>query len=92
LGRAYLEAEAYAEAHSEFELCIKRQGEAASVFINDLPTFRYFPPVYYYLGRAQQGLGSEAAAESFKKFLDIQGQGDHEQALVKDAIARLGAL
>jgi serine/threonine protein kinase/tetratricopeptide (TPR) repeat protein len=92
LGRAYLEAEAYAEAHSEFELCIKRQGEAASVFINDLPTFRYFPPVYYYLGRAQQGLGSEAAAESYQKFLKIKEKADPGDRLVEDARKRFNEL
>ena len=89
LGRAYLEAEAYAEAHSEFELCLKRDGEAASVFINDLPTYRYFPPVYYYLGRAQEGLGSEAAAESYQKFLKIKEKADPGDPLMEDARKRL---
>jgi len=88
LGRAYLDAEAYAEAHSEFELCIKRRGEAASVFINDLPTYRNFPPVYYYMGRAQQGLGSEAAAESYQKFLKIKEKADAGDPLVGDARRR----
>lgn len=92
LGRAYLEAEAYTEAHSEFELCLKRQGEAASVFLNDLPTYRYFPPVYYYLGRAQQGLGSEAAAESYRKFLKIKEKADAGDPLVDDARERLSKL
>jgi tetratricopeptide (TPR) repeat protein len=84
LGRAYLEAGAYTQAYSEFELCLKRQGEAISVFLNDLPTYRYFPPVYYYLGRAQQGLGSEAAAESYQKFLAIKAKADTDQAMIED--------
>ena len=92
LGRTYLQAEAYTEAHSEFELCLKRRGEAASVFLNDLPTYRYFPSVYYYLGRAQQGLGSEAAAESFQKFLKIKEKADPGDPLVEDAKRRLGQL
>lgn len=55
LGRAYLEAGAFTEAYSELEQCVKRRGEATAVFLDDLPTFHYFPPVYYYLGRAQEG-------------------------------------
>jgi hypothetical protein len=85
LGRAYLEAEANPEAHYEFELCIKHRGEAASVSINDLPTYRYFPPVYYYLGRAQQGLGSEAAAEFYSTFLKIKEEAEPHDPLVEDA-------
>ena len=89
LGRAYLEAKAYTEAYSEFELCIKRRGEAASVFLNDLPSSRYLPPVYYYLGRAQEGLGSDAASESFQKFLKIKENADGDW-MVDDARKRLG--
>ena len=92
LGRAYLEAEAYTEAHSEFELCLKRQGEAASVFLNDLPTYRYFPPAYYYLGRAQEGLGSEAAVESYQKFLKIKEKTAPGDPLAEDARKRLKSL
>jgi tetratricopeptide (TPR) repeat protein len=92
LGRAYLEAEAYAEAYSEFELCLKRRGEAASVFINDLPSYRYFPPVFYYMGRAQEGLGSEAAAESYRSFLKIKEKADPRDPLVADARNRLNPL
>lgn len=31
LGRAYLEGEEYIEAHSEFDLCLKRYGETTSI-------------------------------------------------------------
>ena len=92
LGCACLEAEAYPEAHSEFEVCLKRRGETSSVFINDLPTYRYFAPLYYYLGRAQQGLGSDAAADSYQKFLKIRQNADPGDPLVGDARARLAEL
>jgi len=55
-GLAYLTAGAFPEADSEFELCLKRRGEAASAFLDEQPTYRIFPPLYYYLGRAQEGL------------------------------------
>lgn len=89
LGRAYVDAKAYIEAHSEFELCLKRMGEAASVFLDDFPSFRYFPPVYYYLGKAQEGLKSPAASESFRKFLNIRKNADEGDPLVEDARRRL---
>lgn len=92
LGRAYLEAEAYTEAYSEFETCLKRSGETTSIFLNDLPSFHYFPSVYYYVGRAQEGLGSDAAADSYQKFLKIKEKADEGDALVEDARKRLGSL
>lgn len=87
LGRAYLELGSFPEADSAFEDCLKRQGEAAALYLDDVPTFRMLPPVYYYLGRAQEGLKSPAAAESFKKFLTMQPKGS--SALAADAERRL---
>ncbi|MDA2936858.1 protein kinase [Acidobacteria bacterium AH-259-A15] len=88
LGRAYLEAGAFIEAYSEFELCLKRGGEAAAVFLDDIPSYRYFPPVYYYLGRAQEGLNSPAAAESYGTFLAIKEKAD-QTLLITDARRRV---
>ncbi len=90
LGRAYLEGGAFTEAYSEFETCLKRQGEAASLFLNDLPSFRFLPPVYYYLGRAQEGLESDAASASYQKFLQIKEQSENDW-MVEDARRRLAA-
>jgi eukaryotic-like serine/threonine-protein kinase len=88
LGRAYLEAGLYAEADSEFESCLKRRGEVTAVFLDDVPTFRYLPPVYYYLGRVQEGLKSPAAAESYKNFLSLKDKADRDP-LVADARRRV---
>lgn len=93
LGQAYLEAGAFTEAYSEFEKCEKRKGEAMSVFLNDLPTFRCLDSFYYYVGRAQEGQGKSAAAKaSYQKFLDIKAKADPGQAMVEDAKKRFGAL
>ncbi|MFZ2054565.1 MAG: protein kinase [Candidatus Aminicenantales bacterium] len=93
LGRAYLEAGAFTEAYSEFEKCEKRKGEAMAVFLNDLPTFRCLDTLDYYVGRALQGQGKNAAAkESYQKFLDIKAKADQGQALVEDARSRLDNL
>ncbi len=88
LGRAYLEMEAYTEANSEFELCLKRRGEAATIYLDDLPTFRELPPVYYYIGRSQDGLQSDGGAESYRTFLGIKkGTDDPLLADVRKRIA-----
>lgn len=92
LGKAYLEAEEFPQAYSEFEQCLKRLGEATSVFLNDLPSFHYFPPLQYYLGRAQEGLGSDAASESYSEFLKIKEKDEGTDPLVKDARRRLDSL
>ena len=91
LGRAYLAAKQFTEAYSEFDGCLKRRGEAASVFLDDLPSMRSLPQVYYYLGRSQEGLKIAAAKESYKKYLEIKilAAGD---PLVEDAKRRLAGL
>ena len=88
LGQAYLAANAFTEAYSEFEACLKRRGEATAVFLDDVPSYRYLPPVYYYMGRAQEGLGSPAAAESYRTFLKIKAHSENDP-LIKDARRRL---
>jgi tetratricopeptide (TPR) repeat protein len=88
LGRAYLEAGAFAEAYSELEICTKRRGEATAIFLDDVPSYSYFPPVYYYLGRAQEGLGSAGAAESYRRFVEFRAAAD-DDPLVVDARRRL---
>jgi tetratricopeptide (TPR) repeat protein len=89
LGRAYLEAGSFAEASTEFDVCVKRRGEAAAVYLDEVPTFRIFPPVYYQIGRVREGLKSPGAAEAFKTFLGFEtGDGG---PLAADARRRVAA-
>jgi serine/threonine protein kinase/tetratricopeptide (TPR) repeat protein len=92
LGQAYLQAEDYTAAASEFEICQKRSGETASLFLNDLPSIRYLPPLYFYLGRTQEGFSKETAADSYNKFLKIKEKDDGSDPMVKEARRRLAAL
>jgi tetratricopeptide (TPR) repeat protein len=87
LGRAYVALEAFAQAGSELETCIKRRGEATALFLDEVPTYHLFPPVYYYLGRAQEGLKSPAALGSYKAFLAMKRSADRDP-LVIDARQR----
>ncbi|HTT22572.1 MAG TPA: protein kinase [Candidatus Sulfotelmatobacter sp.] len=86
-GRAYVELGAFAEADSELETCQKRRGEATALFLDESPTYYVFPPVYYYLGRAQEGLKSSAASDSYKTFMDIKNGG--QDPLLADARRRV---
>ncbi len=63
---------AFTEADTELDACMKRRGEVTALFLDDVPTWRYFPPALYEIGRAREGLKSPAAAESFKAFLAIK--------------------
>ncbi len=90
LGRAYLDAGAYTEASSEFDTCLKRRGEVTSVFLDDVPSYHLLPPVYYYQARAQEGLKSPGAADSYRAFLAIKEKGAGDP-LVADATKRLAA-
>ena len=89
LGRTYVAADAFPEAHAELELALERRGEATAVFLDDVPSYRYLPQVHYYLGRSEQGLGSAAATEAYQTFLDIKADGDDGDPMVEDARRRL---
>jgi hypothetical protein len=91
LGRAYLKAEKFPEAQAEFEVCLTRKGEATTVLVDDIPTYRLLATTRYYIARAQEGQGSPAAAASYKAFLTIKEKGD-EQGLVAEARRRVTAL
>lgn len=91
LGRAYLEAGAFPDADTELDACVRRRGEAASVFLDDEPSWRYFAPVDYYLGRARQGLQSPDAAEAFRNYLKAREKSANDPLAV-DAKKRLHSL
>ena len=91
LGRAYLETGLFVEADAEFERCLQRRGEAMELFADDTPTYHYVAPVYYYLGRAQQGIGSSGDVDSYGKFVSTQDKGDGS-AMLLDAKKRLAEL
>jgi eukaryotic-like serine/threonine-protein kinase len=89
LGRAYLEAGAFAEADSEFDRCIKRRGEVLELFMDDMPTSSYLPIIYYYQGRVREGLKSPGFADSYQTYLSIRGKST-EDPLLPDIRRRLG--
>ncbi len=81
LGRAYVDLGAFTEADSEFDRCIKRRGESLALFLDEVPTYGYFPPVYYYQGRVREGLKSDGFAESYKKYLSIRDKAGEDPIL-----------
>ncbi|MBZ5559819.1 MAG: protein kinase [Acidobacteriia bacterium] len=81
LGRAYLERRAFPQADSEFDRCIKRRGEALSLFLDEEPTYGYFPPVYYYQGRVREGLNDAGFAKSYRAYLEIRGKSTEDPLL-----------
>ena len=87
LGRAYLEAGYPAEALDELTRANERIGEATSVFLDDLPTWRYTAELPYWLARAQQELGLVAPSqENYAAFIDRR---QDSQPLGADARQRL---
>ena len=91
IARAYLEAGAPAEAYSELQDCLRRRGEAIAAYLDDMPTYRMLPSVYYYLGQAQEGLGSPGAPESYQTFVDFKVP-TSTSPMIRDALTRLSAL
>ena len=91
LGRAYLDADAFTEAHSEFDAALRRRGEAAAVFLDDVPSYRIVAQVHYYLGRAEEGLNSPSAADRYQAFIAIKQNADDDPTdpMVGDARGRL---
>ena len=92
MGVVYARAGAWAEAISEFAACEKRRGEATALFLDDVPTVRYLATLPYWLGRAQEGLGQQAAARAnYAKFLANRGPNLPADPLVVDARKRTGS-
>jgi tetratricopeptide (TPR) repeat protein len=82
LGRAYLEAGLFVEADSEFDRCMKRRGEALEIFQDNVPTFAYFPPLYYYQGRVRQGLKSVGFGDAYRTYLNIRVKASEDPFVV----------
>jgi eukaryotic-like serine/threonine-protein kinase len=90
-GVTYVQAEHHAEGLAELELCQKRRGEATAIFLDEEPTFRYLATLPYWLGRAQEGVGQQAAAVSnYKAFLSLRPESPTDP-LVLDALKRTGS-
>jgi hypothetical protein len=89
LGRAYLEAGALTQADSEFDRCLARRGEALALFLDEEPTYGYLPPVYYFQGRAREGLNTAGFADSYRAYLNIRGQ-SKEDPLLPEVRRRAG--
>jgi len=90
LGRAYLDAGAPLQADSEFDRCLKRRGETLSLFLDEEPTFAYFPPLYYHQGRVREALKADGFANSFRAYLGIRGSSTEDPLL--PYVRRLGGL
>jgi tetratricopeptide (TPR) repeat protein len=88
LGRAYLEAGLFTEADSEFDRCSKRRGETLDLF-DYVPTYGYLPEVYYYQGRAREGLNSPGFRDSYGTYLSIREKAG-EDPLLTEIRRRLG--
>ena len=90
LGRAYLETKAYVQADAEFDRCIRRHGEALSLFMDEEPTAVMFPPVLYLQGLARDGMKAGGASESFQAYLRIRGNSteDATAAHVREWLSR----
>ena len=68
LGRVYLEAGRFAEAQDSSR-CVSSAEVRRRCVLRELSTSRYLPPVHYWLGRAQEGLGAAPAAKnSYEQF------------------------
>jgi len=80
VGLAYLQVPAFAQADAEFDHCLKHRGEAICLF-DELPTYRFFPPVSYYQGVAREGLKRKDFAESSRAYIDIRGKSTEDPLL-----------
>jgi hypothetical protein len=57
--------------------------------MDDMPTYSYFPAVYYEQGRVREGLKSPGFAESYQTYVDIRGK-SKEDVLLPEIHRRLG--
>jgi tetratricopeptide (TPR) repeat protein len=88
LGKAYLENKEFTAAQSEFDRCLTRRGEAMALFLEESPTYGYFPPVHYYLGRTLQEMKSPGFSDKYSAYLSIREKAG-EDVLSADARKRI---
>jgi len=89
IGKAYLATgTSFTEAQSEFDTCLRRRGEALALFLDESPTYGHFPLVYYYLGRALEGMKSPGSSEQYRNYLSIREKAG-EDVLLADARKRI---
>jgi eukaryotic-like serine/threonine-protein kinase len=81
LGRAFVDAGMFTQADSEFDRCIKRRGEVLALFLDEEPTYSFLPALYYYQGRAREGLGTVGFAESYRTYLNIREKAGEDPLL-----------
>jgi serine/threonine protein kinase/tetratricopeptide (TPR) repeat protein len=82
LGRAYLQARQFPQADSEFDRCVTRRGEAVLLFLDEEPTYGYFPMVYFYQGLVREGMNLDAK-DKFRAYLKIR-EAAGEDPLIAD--------
>jgi tetratricopeptide (TPR) repeat protein len=91
MGVTNVEGGRFELAQTDLELCLKRRGEAMALFLDDMPTFRYLAPVYYWLGRALEGQKHPGAPDNYRTFLTLRPEGSRDP-LADDARRRLAQL
>ena len=73
----------------DLEECQKRRGEGSAVFLDDIPSFRLVASLPYWIGRAQEGMGSsDGARASYRSFVDARAASAGDR-LTADARQRL---
>ena len=77
------------QADAEFDRCLQRRGEALALFLDEEPTYGFFPPVYYYQGRIREALKNAGFAESYREYLTLRGQ-SKEDPLLPEVRRRAG--
>jgi tetratricopeptide (TPR) repeat protein len=92
LGVIYLEAGYPAEALLQFELCEGRIGEASSLFLDDMPTWRYTASLNYWKARAHEAIDMRTPAiKGYQTFLALRPE-PTDDPLAADAYRRVMAL
>ena len=90
IGKAYLRAGSLAEALDELTALTVRAGEATSVFLDDMPTYRWMAEVPYWAGRVHEARNNRREARAnYDAFLALRPEGG---ALAADAAARAAQL
>jgi tetratricopeptide (TPR) repeat protein len=89
LGRGALEAGELLQADSEFDICLKRRGEALSLFLDEEQTYAFFAPVYYYQARTREAMKTANFTDGYREYLGLRGKST-EDPLVPDVKRRAG--
>jgi len=62
-------------------ISIRSRRRKLALFLDEEPTYAFFPATYYYQGRVREGLKNPGFTDSYREYLKIRGKSTEDPLL-----------